>query len=366
MRIERAVVKFFDVPTEVPEKDGTLEWQSTGLVTLELYAQNHIGLGYTYADRATSEAIVQHGLPVILGRECGDHFILVEKIKKLCRNLGNSGISAMALSAIDIALWDLRARSLNISIQELLGIRRRNVSFYGSGLFLSNETSELTKQVHLFKELGIHKFKMKIGEDLEGDMARVRLVRDLIGKDSDIYVDANGAYNPKAALNIAYQLAKENVSWFEEPITSDDKRGLQYLRNNFPYSLQLVAGEYCYQTADVLELLENKAVDVLMVDATRCEGISGMIIASHLARAFNIPFSTHCAPLLHGNIGVSFDNLLISENFYDHYLIERKYFEHQGSYENGKFIPDENQCGFGWKLRKNKEHLIYEFSDSRN
>lgn len=361
MSIDKLEVKYFEIPTETPERDGTLEWQFTGLVTLELYSGSHKGLGYTYADRATASFLVEHAIPLLRGKSENQHFLLINELKKTNRNLGNAGLTSMALSAVDIALWDLKARVLNISIQNLLGFRRESTPFYGSGFFLDNNSDDLMRQLNKFQEMGIKAFKMKVGDGIERDINRIKDMRERIGDDVSLFVDANGYYGHKEALELSREMEKLNISWFEEPVSSDDLNGLQFLKERLPFKVNLVAGEYCYQISDVLRLIENKAVDIIQIDATRCEGVTGAMRASQLAHAFNLPVSTHCAPLLHGNIGLSLENLYISEHFYDHTRIEENYFIHEGHYIDGSYVPSLDQLGFGWDLNsQTREHLIYE------
>lgn len=364
MSIEKIEVKYFKIPTKTPESDGTLEWLSTGLVTVELHAQGSTGLGYTYADKSTAEFIVEHGIPHLLKKNVIDHCMLFDELKKNSRNLGNAGISSMALSAMDIALWDLKAKVLNLSIQDLLGHKRKSAPFYGSGLFLNNDMSSIQNQIQHFQKKGIKKFKMKIGDGLATDFERIRLIKDLLEEDAELFVDANGFYGHKEAMTLAMSLAEWNVTWLEEPVSSDDISNMQLLREGFPSTVNLVAGEYCYQISDVLRLLKEKAIDIIQFDATRCEGVTGLLRASHLAYAYNIPVSTHCAPLLHGNLGLCIENLYNCEYFYDHVLIEESYFSSQGEYKSGEFLPAPEQKGFGWFLNSNRENLIYEHSAS--
>jgi L-alanine-DL-glutamate epimerase-like enolase superfamily enzyme len=354
-------VRAFNIPTERPERDGTLEWNSTTLVTVELTEDGVTGLGYTYADRATAHSIVDHSLPVLKKGKARDHHLLTEEIKKKSRNCGNAGVTSMALSAVDTAFWDLRAHLLGIPIQDLLGRKRNCVPFYGSGLFINGTDEDLSHLVAYFQNMGMKSFKMKIGSGIGEDLRRVSFVRKLIGEDAQLFVDANGAYDTKTALNIATELAKFSVTWFEEPVTSDDPNGMKFLREHFPPGMNFVAGEYGNQNHDFLSLLQNGLVDILQADATRAEGVTGTLEASHLASAFNIPFSTHCAPLLHGNIGVSMSGLYIAEGFYDHLRIEEKFFNHSGTYEDGNFYPSPDQKGFGWSLKESaKGYRIYE------
>jgi L-alanine-DL-glutamate epimerase-like enolase superfamily enzyme len=356
-------VRAFEIPTKTPERDGTLEWNSTKLVTVSLSEGNVSGLGYTYADAATARIIVEHALPVLHSGTVADHHFLMSEMKRKFRNLGNGGVTSIALSAIDTALWDLHARKLGVSVQELLGRKRKSVPFYGSGLFIDSSEEELRDEIAYFSSFGMKAFKMKIGSSPEEDLRRVKFVRDIIGEEAGLFVDANGAYETKVALELAESLSDFGVTWFEEPITSDDPNGMKFLRDHFPPGMSFVAGEYCNQNHDFLHLLQDGLVDILQADATRSEGVTGTIEAAHLCHAFNIPLSTHCAPLLHGNIGVCLDQLMIAEGFFDHLRIEEKLFDHEGSYQEGNFVPSPEQKGFGWSLsEKAKGYGIYEYA----
>ncbi|MFL5785270.1 MAG: enolase C-terminal domain-like protein [Bacteriovoracaceae bacterium] len=348
-------VRAFNIPTERPEQDGTLEWDSTTLVTVELTEEGVTGLGYTYADKATALSIVERAFPILTKGKARDHHLLTTEIKKKSRNCGNAGVTSMALSAVDTALWDLRAHLLGIPVQELLGRKRESVPFYGSGLFINGSDEDVSHQISYFKSFGMKSFKMKIGSGVDEDLRRVNFVRNLIGEEAELFVDANGAYDTKTALMIAHEISEYQVSWFEEPVTSDDPNGMKFLREHFPPGMNFVAGEYGNQNHDFLSLLQNGLVDIIQADATRAEGVTGTLEASHLASAFNIPFSTHCAPLLHGNIGVAVSGLYIAEGFYDHLRIEEKFFNHSGTYKDGNFFPSPDQRGFGWSLKENIE-----------
>ncbi len=357
----KVVVRAFEFPTEDTERDGTLEWSSTKLVTVELTEAQVTGLGYTYADEATAHYLVEHAFPILHKGQARDHHMLRAEIKKNSRNFGNAGITSMALSAVDTALWDLRARLLKVPVQELLGRKREFVPFYGSGIFINCSELELKKEIEYFSSLGMTSFKMKIGSGIKDDLRRVEIVRELIGKDARLFVDANGAYDTKTALTLAHELSRFGVSWFEEPITSDDPNGMKFLRDHFPAGMSLVAGEYANQNHDFLDLLQEGLVDILQADGTRAEGVTGTIEACTLSSAFNIPFSTHCAPLLHGNIGVCVSELMIAEGFYDHLKIEQEFFEHSGTFERGNFYPSREQLGFGWSLKNEvKGYTLYE------
>lgn len=242
--LERITARAYKIPTEQPESDGTLEWDSTTLVVVHAEAAGARGLGFTYAD-ATAARLIRERLAPRLRRldafatpACWD-----EMVVRTMRNLGASGLCSMAISAVDSALWDLKAELLDAPLVSLLGQARRRVPVYGSGGFTSYSVAQLEKQLGDWIAAGLRCVKMKIGRDAAQDVQRVRAVRDRIGKGPEIFVDANGAYSRKLALKQAEAFAALGVTWYEEPVSSDDLTGLALLRDRIPAGVELSAGE---------------------------------------------------------------------------------------------------------------------------
>ena len=161
------------------------------------------------------------------------------------RNYGSEGIAATALSAVDIALWDLKAKLLGQPLAKLLGICRDSAPVYGSGGFTSYDDNQLRAQLGGWVKEGIPRVKMKIGTNPQEDPHRVASAREAIGDATELFVDANGAYSRKQALYFAQLFAeKQSVKWFEEPVSSDDLEGLRLLRDRAPAGMDIAAGEY--------------------------------------------------------------------------------------------------------------------------
>ena len=223
----------YTIPTDFPEADGTIEWNQTTLVVAEASAGSHTGLGYTYADISTAQLITGHLAGKILGLDPMSPAAAWVAMQRSVRNLGREGIAAMAISALDLALWDLKARLLGIAMIDLLGAVRDSIPVYGSGGFTSYSSEQLKQQLGGWVEQGIGAVKMKIGSDPDADPGRVRAARSAIG-DADLFVDANGAYSAKQALENAREFSDSRVSWFEEPVSSDDLDGLRFIRERTP------------------------------------------------------------------------------------------------------------------------------------
>jgi L-alanine-DL-glutamate epimerase-like enolase superfamily enzyme len=272
-------------------------------------------------------------------------------MRQAVRNLGRPGISAMAISAVDSAIWDLKAKLLNLPVVTLLGAVRNSIMAYGSGGFTSYSIEQLQQQLGGWVNEGIRAVKMKIGTHPEDDLNRVSEARNAIG-DAQLFVDANGAYSRKQALLMAAQFAGLGVVWFEEPVSSDDLEGLNLIRNQGPPGMEIAAGEYGYQASYFRRMLESGAVDVLQADCTRCGGVTGFMKAAELADAFGLPLSAHTSPSLHTHLCCAASRARHVEYFYDHVRIETMFFDGARTTLIGDLTPDLSRPGFGLGLKR--------------
>jgi L-alanine-DL-glutamate epimerase-like enolase superfamily enzyme len=352
-RIESLEVSAFRVPTDSPESDGTYEWDSTTIVIVGVRAGGKQGTGYTYADTATAKLIADKLKDVVLGRDAMSVSGAYRSMLHSIRNLGRPGICSMAISAVDTALWDLKARLLELPLVRLFGQVREEMPIYGSGGFTSYSDDRLCKQLAGWAGNGIPRVKMKIGRDAAADKKRVAVARQAIGEEVALFVDANGAYSSKQALAQAQVFEKYNVSWFEEPVSSDDLDGLRMVRDRAPAGMEVAAGEYGYTVEYFDRMLRAGAVDVLQADATRCGGFSGFLAAAALCDTRHLPFSAHCAPFLHVHVGCATPALRHAEYFHDHVRIEKMLFDGTSEPISGALKPDLSRPGIGLELKHN-------------
>jgi L-alanine-DL-glutamate epimerase-like enolase superfamily enzyme len=280
-------------------------------------------------------------------------------MQKSVRNLGRSGIAACAISAIDTALWDLKARALGLPLANLLGRCRDDVPIYGSGGFTSYSDEQLRAQLAGWVERdGCRFVKMKIGSEPARDPERVRQARSAIG-DRELFVDANGAFAVKQALDFAERAEQADIRWFEEPVTSDDLPGLALMRERAPESMEIAAGEYIYTLDDARQMLAANAVDVLQADATRCGGITGFLQIGALCEAHHVDLSAHCAPAIHRHVGCAVPRLRHLEWFHDHVRIEQMLFDGAPVARSGTIEPDLGRPGHGIAFkRKDAERFL--------
>jgi L-alanine-DL-glutamate epimerase-like enolase superfamily enzyme len=167
-----------------------------------------------------------------------------------------------------------------------------------------------------------------------------------------LFVDANGAYTPTQALVYADAFAEARVTWFEEPVSSDDLDGLRFVRDRVPFGMDVAAGEYGYDLYYFRRMAEAGAVDVLQADATRCAGITGFLQVGALCDAYNLPLSSHTASALHVHPCCAVSRVRHLEHFHDHERIERMLFDGLPELVNGTLRPDLSRLGFGIELKR--------------
>lgn len=349
LEVERLSARVLVVPTDRPESDGTLAWERTTMVLVEARAGEHRGVGYTYGDAAVATLIDGTLAPVVTGGTHAGVPACWDAMAAAVRNDGRAGIAAMAISAVDVALWDLVGRMRGLPLADLLGRRRDAAPVYGSGGFCSYDDATLVDQLAGWAAAGLHAVKIKVGRDPDRDLERVTAARQAIGDGVALFVDANGAYDVRRARAWAMRFAEQaDVRWLEEPVSSDDLSGLRRVRDTAPPGMAIAAGEYAYGTWDALRMLQAEAVDVQQADVTRCGGITRVLQVAALADAHGVPFSAHCAPTIHLHVGCAAPRFAHLEWFHDHVRIERMLFD--GFVEpgpDGAVRPDPARPGLG-------------------
>jgi L-alanine-DL-glutamate epimerase-like enolase superfamily enzyme len=345
-------VTAYTIPTDAPESDGTARWDSTTMVLVEASGGGATGLGYTYGDVASGAVVDSVLRPVVVGRDAMAVGAAWEAMAQACRNLGRPGVASMAIAAVDTALWDLKARLLGLPLASLLDAVRTAVPVYGSGGFTSYTDARLAEQLGGWKAMGIPRVKMKVGREPGRDLERVRVAREAIGPGSELYVDANGALSRKHALGFAERIAEHGVTWFEEPVSSDDLEGLRLLRDRAPGGMEIAAGEYGYMLPYFEAMLAAGAVDCLQADVTRAEGITGFLRVAALCQARSLELSAHCAPAIHLHACCAAPGLRHLEYFHDHVRFERRLFDGVPEPLDGALHPDLSRPGNGLELRR--------------
>lgn len=352
MRDEMPLIRLnaaaYRVPTDGPEADGTFRWDNTVIVVVHAEAGGRTGLGYTYGAPEVASLINTTLAPVVTGKDVRDIASAYQRMRRQVRNMGGPGIAATAISAVDVALWDLKARLLDLPLARLLGMRRSAVPVYGSGGFTNYDNARLHDQLAGWVAQGCQWVKIKVGTDPDRDPLRMAAAREAIG-DAGLFIDANGALSRKQALQLAQHASDVGVRWFEEPVSSDDLAGLTRLRDRMPPSIEVAAGEYAWNLDDIRRMLGS--VDVQQADATRCGGITGFLAAATLCEAHHIDLSGHCAPSLHCHVACAAPRLRHLEYFHDHARLETMLFDGAARIRDGQIAPDLTRPGLGLTLK---------------
>ena len=355
MTIDSVDVSVYEFPLEEPESDGTLTWDSTTMVVVEVAAGDARGLGYTYGSAACATVIREKLADVVVGTDPMDATRTWSAMQRAVRNVGRPGVVSHAMSAVDTSVWDLKARLLEVPLATLLGGVHDAVPVYGSGGFTSMSDQQMEKQLSEWvHELGIPRVKIKVAEDWgrreRRDLARAELARRVIGADAELFVDANGGYSRKQAVRMARRFSDHGVTWFEEPVSSDDLDGLHEIRDLVDQDV--AAGEYGYDLAYFRHMLAAGAVDCLQADVTRCGGVTEFLRVAGLAAAQGLELSAHTAAALSLAPSAAIPNLRHVEWFADHAAIEAAALDGAPTPEGGMLRPDRSRPGNGLALKR--------------
>ncbi|HEY1559214.1 MAG TPA: enolase C-terminal domain-like protein [Kofleriaceae bacterium] len=354
-RIERIDVRVCTLATEGgPESDGTAVWDATTMVIAEPHAAGASGLGYTYVAAAAAGVIRDVLTPAVVGADALAIPAAMQAMRVAARNHGSTGLVACAISAVDTALWDLKAKLAGMALADLLGAARTRVPVYASGGFTSSSLDQLAAELRGYAADGHRRVKIKIGRDPARDVERVRVAREAVGPDVALMVDANGAYSRKQALDFAERFAELGVVYFEEPVSADDLDGLRLVRDRAPAGMAIAAGEYGYDASYFRRMLEAGAVDILQADATRACGVTGFMMTDALCVARSMPLSSHCAPAIHAHADAAATQLVHLEYFRDHARMEAELFEGVLPVEAGELAYDPGRHGLGLALRESE------------
>jgi len=351
--VDDLTVAAYTVPTDEPESDGTLAWDATTIVVVEVSGGGETGLGYTYGDISVARFVESLLADAITGCDALDVAACWSLMQERIRNAGRAGLGQMAVAAVDIALWDLKARLLGVPLARALDAVHESVPVYGSGGFTSYSLERLHRQLGGWVAAGIPRVKVKVGREPSLDPHRLTTAREAVGDSVELYVDANGAFSRKQALGWAERYAAEwNVSWFEEPVSSDDLDGLRLIRDRGPGGMDIAAGEYGDTLPTFERMLAAGAVDCLQADVTRCGGITGLLRVAALCEARSLGLSAHCAPQISAHAFAAVPTLRHLEYFHDHVRIEALLFDGVLEPEGGELRPDRSRPGHGLELRR--------------
>ncbi len=351
--VESLDARAYSIPTDAPEADGTAAWSATTLVVVQARAAGQVGTGWTYGAAGCAALVNELLGAAVTGRDALAVPGSWEAMVRAARNATRAGAVGYAISAVDVALWDLKARLLNVPLARLFGTVHEAVPVYGSGGFTTYPDERMDEQLTTWVvEQRIPRVKIKIGESWgtqeARDLARIARARGVIGPDAELYVDANGGYQRKQAVRVARAMAEWDVRWFEEPVSSDDLDGLREVRDRT--DTEVTAGEYGTDISYFRRMCAHGAVDCLQIDATRCGGYTEWLRSAAVAASFGLTVSGHCAPNLHAPVAAATPNLRHLEWFHDHVRIESSLFHGALDPTGGTVVPAPDRPGHGMEL----------------
>ncbi|MBY4272643.1 mandelate racemase/muconate lactonizing enzyme family protein [Rhodococcus fascians] len=264
--------------------------------------QGHEGIGFSYSKRAGGPAQFAHAqeiAPVLIGEDPNDIGKVWTKLVWAGASVGRSGVATQAIAAIDIALWDLKAKRAGLPLAKLIGASRDSVQTYNtSGGFLHTPIEEVMDNAARSLANGIGGIKLKVGQpDWRTDISRVTAVREFLGDDVPLMVDANQQWDRPTANRMCRILEQFDLVWIEEPLDAYDAEGHAMLARNFDTSI--ATGEMLASVGEHVRLLEAGAVDILQPDAPRIGGITQFLKLAGLAEHHNVQLAPHFAMEIH-------------------------------------------------------------------
>jgi len=252
----------------------------------------------------------------------------------LVRAYGRKGLAFCAISAVDIALWDLKAKALDLPLYKLLGPYTDTVPIYGSGGWTNFSEKELIEEQLSYVERGISRIKMKVGKDF--------------GTAEEIYVDANNGYYAKQAIRMAQQFEEYDVKWLEEPVLADDIDGLAMVSKSI--NIPVATGEHEYTKFGFKELISRGGADIVQPDVGRVGGVTEWMKVAHLAHSYNLPVAPHAAQLVHLHLACATPNLKVVEYLGILEVGDKFFYTDFPEPENGMWSPYPDRPGLGLEL----------------
>jgi L-alanine-DL-glutamate epimerase-like enolase superfamily enzyme len=340
MKISHVTTRVLSTPADNPLVVGLPAPSETReFVTLELGTdQGLIGLGLTFFGATLTPALkaAVDGLArLTVGEDPTQVEAIAAKLRRAAGSSGPGGIFTLALSAIDMACWDLKGKAVGQSVKTLLGGLRDRVPTYASGaLMRPHPVDYLAKAGPRLRDMGFRQMKMQCGSEpsVAASIERVRVVREAIGPDVDLMCDINQLWSVNHAIEVGRRLEPYHLFWLEDPTAHDDYPGLARIADAL--TTPIAAGEYHYGIVPFRHLLESRSIDIVMIDLLRVGGITQWMKVAGMAEAFNLPVVSHLVPEIHVHLVAAIPHGLTVE--YMPWTL--RLFEETPALENGELV----------------------------
>jgi L-alanine-DL-glutamate epimerase-like enolase superfamily enzyme len=319
MKISHVTTRILSTPADNPLVVGLpTRGDTREFVTLELGTDaGLVGLGLTFFGGALTPALkaAVDGLgELVVGEDPTRVEAIAAKLRAAAASSGPGGIFSLALSAIDIACWDLKGKAEGKSVSQLLGGLRDRVPTYASGALLRQHPLEYLSQAGpRLVGMGFRQMKMQCGSEptVAASVERVRVMRESIGEDVDLMCDINQLWTVPHAVEVGKRMEPYHLFWLEDPVAHDDYPGLAHVADALV--TPIAAGEYHYGVVPFRHLLEARSIDVVMIDLLRVGGITQWMKVAGMAEAFNMPVVSHLIPEIHVHLVAAIPNGLTVE-----------------------------------------------------
>ena len=319
MKITHVTTRALRTPADNPLVVGLPAPTDTReFVTLELGTdQSAVGLGLTFFGGALTPALktaVDELARLTIGEDPTQVEAITAKLRRAAGSSGPGGIFTLALSAVDIACWDLKGKAVGQSVCALLGGLRDRVATYASGaLMRPHPIDYLAKAGPRLRDMGFRQMKMQCGSEptVSASVERVRVMRESIGPDIDLMCDINQLWSVNQAIEVGRRIEPYQLFWLEDPTTHDDYPGMARIADAL--TTPIAAGEYHYGIVPFRHLLEHRSIDIVMIDLLRAGGITQWMKIAGMAEAFNLPVVSHLVPEIHVHLVAAIPNGLTVE-----------------------------------------------------
>jgi L-alanine-DL-glutamate epimerase-like enolase superfamily enzyme len=320
MKVARWSTAHYRVPREVwwgEQRIGASGYEISHieLVTCQVETDDAVtGFGFTYTvgrgGAAVAAMLETEIAPALVGRDLHDVEPIWHELHRDLHFVGNSGVTAVAIAAADIALWDALAHGANLPLYRFLGAHRNEIPAYASGVDLALTLDELLERTAAFRARGFSAVKMKVGGAYREDVERVRAVRAAIGDDCELMADANMAWDVAEAARRLRAFEPFDLSWLEEPLAPGDVAGHAALQRST--SIPLAAGETLFTPGEFSRYFQAEAIRIVQPDVVRL-GVTGWLQVVAAANAHGLPVAPHFIPEIHAHLACAVPNALTLE-----------------------------------------------------